>query len=367
MLTENDLRELVEFHAPELILSVYLNTEPSQGNADAYKLRLRNMLKQVDLPPDTEAIEHYFNQEYQWTGRGVAVFSCAPRNFFRAYPLAVPVPNLIYAGEHASVKPLADLLDSFGGYGVVLVDKQGARLFSFHLGELKEQEGVLGEEVKHTKRGGASSFPGRMGGIAGRTNYEDELVDRNMREAADFAAHFFEANHVRRILIGGTDDNVALFRGHLPKSWQSLVVGSAPFAMTATHNEVLARAIEIGQQAEKAREARVVDHLLTAAGKNAGGVVGLQPTLGAVGSDRVQTLVVKSGYQTPGYQCTACSALTVEGGAACPQCGEKLERVLDVVEVAVGDVMRHGGEVEMLTASPALEAAGESIGALLRY
>jgi hypothetical protein len=72
-------------------LSVYLNTEPSAGNADAYKLRLRNMLKDYKLPEDVEAIERYFNQEYNWSGRSVAVFSCQPQGFFRAYPLAIPV------------------------------------------------------------------------------------------------------------------------------------------------------------------------------------------------------------------------------------------------------------------------------------
>jgi hypothetical protein len=61
MFTESDLRELVEFTAPDPVLSVYLNTEPSAGNADAYRLRLRNMLKDIKLPEDVEAIERYFH------------------------------------------------------------------------------------------------------------------------------------------------------------------------------------------------------------------------------------------------------------------------------------------------------------------
>ena len=44
------------------------------------------------------------------------------------------------------------MFDVYGGYGVILVDRQGARVFHFHLGELVEQEGVLGTLVKHTKR-----------------------------------------------------------------------------------------------------------------------------------------------------------------------------------------------------------------------
>ncbi len=170
MLSESDLRELIEFSATQPMLSIYLNTVPTEGNADAYKLRLRNMLIGVTLRKDVSAVERYFDHEYNWSGRSIAVFSSAADGFFRAHPLAVSVPSQVYVSGRPAVKPLADVLDAFGGYGVVIVDKQGARVFFFHLGELREQEGVMGEVVKHTKRGGASTFPGRRGGIAGQTN-----------------------------------------------------------------------------------------------------------------------------------------------------------------------------------------------------
>src|SRR5512146_1142815 len=132
MLSENDLRELLDFNSESPVLSVYMSTEPSEGNADTHIRRLRSMLKEINLTQDVQAMERYIANEYNWAGRGFAGFSCSPKNFFRAYPLAVPVRNLIHISDRPSVKPLASLLDNFGGYGVVLVDKQGARLFFFH-------------------------------------------------------------------------------------------------------------------------------------------------------------------------------------------------------------------------------------------
>jgi len=256
MFSDNDLRELLEFKSSEPVLSLYLNTDLTEENADAYRLRLRNMLKAINLPEDVSAVEQYVNHQFDWSGRALAAFSCASQGFFRAYPLAVPVQNTIRVSDRPSVKPLADLLDTYGGYGVALVDKQGARLFFFHLGELHEQEGVLGELVKHTKRGGASSFPGRQGGVAGRTNRMEEKIERNLKDAAEFATHFFEENHVRRVLIGGTDENVASFRSLLPKAWQSLVMGTFAMSMTASHADVLSKALQIGKEAEHQREHR---------------------------------------------------------------------------------------------------------------
>ena len=85
MLNERDLQELLDYKAQHDVLSVYLNTDPALGNADVYKLKLRSKLKEIDLPDDVSAIERYFDHEYDWSGRSVAVFSCAMEQFFRAY------------------------------------------------------------------------------------------------------------------------------------------------------------------------------------------------------------------------------------------------------------------------------------------
>jgi peptide chain release factor subunit 1 len=365
MLSENDLRELLDFNTEQPVLSVYLNTDPSEGNADVHKLRLRSMVKEINLTKDVEAIERYINHEYNWSGRGVAVFSCSHDGFFRVYPLAVPVRNLVHISDRPSVKPLASLLDNYGGYGVVLVDKQGARLFFFHMGELREQEGVLGETVKRTKHGGGgSSVPGRRGETAANRTV-DEVVDRNMKDAVDFSVHFFETNHVRRILVGGTEENGKLFCSLLPKSWQSLVMGTFPMSMTATHAEVRSRAFELGMQVENEREKRLVDRLMTMAAKESGAVTGLEKTLQAVNEGRVQTLVVSEGFRKNAYRCKSTGWLTIKPEDACS--GEDdIEKVYDVVDLVVNQVMRSGGEVDVIMSSETMEKAG-GIGAILRY
>ena len=60
MLSENDLRELLNFNADEPVLSVYLNTDPSEGNADTHIRRLRSMLKEINLTQYVQAIDHFF-------------------------------------------------------------------------------------------------------------------------------------------------------------------------------------------------------------------------------------------------------------------------------------------------------------------
>jgi peptide chain release factor subunit 1 len=366
MLTETNLQELLGYQTESRVLSIYLNTNPTEGSADVYKLNLRSMLKDINLSSDVIAVDNYISAKYDWSGRSVAVFSCAPDNFIRAYSLAIPVHNQVVVGNHPYVKPLASLLDYYGGYGVALVDKQGARLFSFHLGELKEQEGILGESVRHTKHGGASARSGMRGGMTGQTRYEDEVADRNIRDVADFATHFFIENNVRRVLIGGTEENIALLRNQLPKSWQSLIVGTFPMSMTASKVDVLEKALQIGKQAEFYKEEQVLKKLVTGAAKDKKGVLGLDETLGAVHDGRVQVLVIQDGYRATGYQCQGCGYVTAREMPVCLFCGSKFDQIPDAVEMAVHNVMKAGGDVEVLQHQHKISGF-ENIGALLRY
>lgn len=365
MLTDRDLQELLNYSSPQPMLSIYLNTDPAEGSSDAQKLQLRNWLEEVKSSDDQAAVMKYFEQLRDAKGRGLAMFSCASSGFFRAYSLAVTLRNQMFVGDHPYVKPLADLLDAFGSYGVAVVDKQGARLFHFHMGELIEQEGIMGEEVRRTRGKASSSSPGGRGGVSSQARNNDEMSSRNIREAADFSVKFFEEVHARRILIGGTDENIAQFRQYLPKSWQSLVAGTFPMSMTAIHTEVLTRAMQIGQDAEQQSERSLVETMLTAAAKGQDGAVRLEDTLKAVHAGRVKTLIVQEGLLLPAYQCMGCGHVLSQSLKACQFCGKNFQKINDAVELAIRKVMQAGGDVEIVRDNPDLKEVG--IGALLRY
>ncbi len=366
MFTEHDLRELLDFKTEHQVLSVYLNTDPSLGSADAYKLRLRSMMKDVNLKNDVQNTEAYIDFDYDWSGRGVAMFSCAAEGFFRAFSFAVPVRDRVRISERIHVKPLADLLDFYGGYGVALVDKIDARLFYFHLGELLEEQELSGESVRRTKRGGGSQALGRRGGTAGQTNYVEEVADRNIKEAAEFASRFFGEFNVRRVLIGGTEENITVFRNHLPKTWQSLVVGSFPISKNANKTEIMERALRVGQESEEQKQVKLVQALITNEAKGLGGVINLEDTLNAVHDGRVHMLIIREGYRSPGFRCQGCGYLTTEQLESCPFCENQFEKIPDAVELAVRRVMRDGGEVEVLR-DTVVDQDFDKIGAILRY
>ncbi len=366
MFTENDLRELLEFKTDHQVLSVYLHTGPTLGSADAYRPRLRGMLKDVELEKDARNIEHYIDFEFDWSGKGVAIFSCYEEDFFRTYVFAVPLRDRVRFSERPYVKPLADLLDFYGGYGLAMVDKIDAQLFYFHLGEILDSKEIAGESIRHTKRGGGSQAQGRRGGIAGQTNHTEEVAERNIKDSADLAARFFTDHNVRRVIIGGTEENVTAFRNHLPKAWQSLVVGSFPIGKNASQTEIMERALQVGQEAERQKQVKLIQTIVTSEAKGRQGVINLEDTLNAVHDGRIHTLVIRDGYQAPGFRCQGCGYLTTEELQTCPFCENNFDEISDAVELAVRRVMRDGGEVEVVHNVEEQRDFGQ-VGALLRY
>lgn len=368
MLTERDLSALIDHRAKHPVLSVFLDTDPSSGSNEIHRLQLRQLLKDFDEEAgrDTEAIMRFIQHEYDWSGRSLAIFSSVEDNFFRYYSLALSLRSRARRLNRPYVKPLVDLIDSYGHYGVVLVDKQGARLFHFHLGVLTELEGTLGEPIRHTKRGGGSQSPGRRGGTTGQTRYTEEVTERNLKDAAKFAADFFNQKQVRRVLIGGTEETVPRFLEFLPKRWKCLVMGTFPIEMTSGHPQVLEKAMAAASKFEREREFRLVEAVITAAAKGREGVIRLGDTLGAVQAGNVQTLVISEGYRAPGYRCVECRFITEQKLLRCPFCSGFIEKIEDAVELAIRQVLADGGEIEVLHDNEALKNAGQ-IGAVLRY
>jgi peptide chain release factor subunit 1 len=365
MFTQEDLQELLAFDGGDgKVVSVYLDADTGEQSSDVIKKQVRALLRDVEgHEEDVEAIENYINFSHDWSKPGLALFSCQPE-FFRAYPAAVAFRNRVRFGRKPYVKPLAHLLDHYAHYGVILVDRVGARFFDFHLGELQEVNGTMGEDVRKLKHGSGSSAIGRRGGESGG-HHEEEVVLRNLREAATAANQFFARRNIRRLFVGGTAETVSQFREYLPKQLQSCLAGTFPMDMDANENEVRDRSLALLREANGHREEKLVESMITAAAKGAQAVVGLPATLQAVSDGRVQTLVISDGYRTPGFTHNGTNYLTADRNNN-PFGDGAMTQVEDVVEAAVARTMEQGGHVEVISENPHLENAGR-IGAILRY
>ena len=364
MFSEKDLQALLDYSADSQVLSVYLNTDPTKINTEAAKLQLRNWLKKVEIPEDGQKVEDFINLEYDWSAKTLVLFSAQAVDYFQTYQFNLSAPEIMFVGDRPIIRPLVRLIDAFSGWGVVLVDKQGARFFSFDLGELTKKQSIDGEEIKQFKRGGGS-MPGRMGAADLSGNIEN-VIEQNIKDVIDAASAFFSKHHIRRILIGGTDDNIARFKDELPKSWQSLVVGELSVGMNASDSEVWDQAMEEALIIQKKINQSLVEQAITLAAKGNNGVIGLTDTLSMIHEGRIKTLLVMQDFEQEGFRCDGCGHIAIQAIEICPLCGGSFNRIDAAVEMAVHEALRNNAEVKVISESEALEKAGKICG-ILRY
>jgi hypothetical protein len=338
MFERKDLEALAAFEGEAPVVSLYLNLPPHlRGTPDAYRARLKGLLKESwkgAAEEDLEALEAFFEKDFDWAGRSVVVFSSQKNNFWRVESFAVPIKSTIHIGDKPFIMPLATLMDNYGSFGVALIDQQSIRMFHFHLGELVASSKLGGEEIKRAKSGGGVAGRSRGDDVSGHTQ---EMVNRNLKEAAEALEVFCVQQRIEHLLLGGAETALHQFKGLLGQPYRDRVEGMFTIAVRAPDAEVLARALEIMQANEEAREARLVETVLTRAGKGANGVLGLEDTRAAVAAGRVQILVLVEGRLEP-----------------------------DIVDPLIGKTVGFGGEVEFVAPESSLANSG-GIGALLRY
>ncbi|MCS7039641.1 MAG: Vms1/Ankzf1 family peptidyl-tRNA hydrolase [Anaerolineae bacterium] len=364
MFRETDLQELVEFDGHNSpVVSLYLNVDPRQRTTEEYKLALRRLLDAAVIPtPDRERIERYVELEYDRQARGLVCFSCQEKGFWRAYTFQVPLEDAIMVDRRPLVRRLVEMIDTYGHLGVVAVDRQGARFFSFHLGVLEEATGMVGEEVRRHKQGGWAAQRYQR--------HEDETALANLREAVEQTERLARQYNWRRLVLAGTDANVARFQELLPTSLQKLVVGTMPLELNASIQEVRDRAEAVALQARSASILQLAADLVVAAAKGNNAVLGLGPTVEAIQSGRVYHLLFTEDYEVEEgrvRRCEHCGYLGTGDEEACPLCGGEYRPLPDAINTLARRTLVQGAQVTVLPPDNPLMAAGHPIGAFLRF
>jgi peptide subunit release factor 1 (eRF1) len=371
MFSKQELKELAAYRSQQPpVLSVYLNVDSTQITTEQYRLTLRGMLKSVAEradQADADAIEQYIELEYDRQGNGLALFSSG--SFWRVYALAYSVGDSIHVGRQPYIKPLADYADAYDRYGVVLVDREGARLLMFNQGALQDATGTLGEEIKSrigdaSGRGGRSGAGTGLGMSSGLDQKIDQIAARNLREVVELTQRFYRAGQCERIILGGTGENRARFLSMMPKSLQEKVIGDFPIDMYASELEILHRSMPIIEASIGERKEALVGNVISAARKGMGSL-GLAGTLVAIQERRVQTLVIQEGFQQSGRICANCDYLTLRESDACPVCGGETRVLEDIVEHLVHRAIDIDVEVAFVQDDRLVQEG--SIGSLWRF
>jgi peptide subunit release factor 1 (eRF1) len=241
---------------------------------------------------------------------------------------------------------------------VIHIDQEGARLYTFNLGVLEGADGYIGEEVKLHRSGGWSN----------PRIQRHELVQarRNLQDAAEAAEEFYRDTGTRRLILAGTDKNVAHYRDLLSHRLRAMVIGQIAADANASPNDLRDKALELADAAEKRESAAIADRIIAATQAGGNAVLGLADTLTAVQFGRASHVVALASYAQPAYRFVDSGHIVLELSEDADLQSGRVQNLPDGVESCLRRALAQDIGVTVLDQHAGLEQAGK-IGALTRY
>ncbi|MEW6409639.1 MAG: hypothetical protein AB1488_05945 [Nitrospirota bacterium] len=373
MVTHKELQELINTAGDgNLFVSLYLNVNPITNPKGDYQIHFKNLLKkELDrigkqgekmLREDIRRIEIFLNGNRRDFKKGLTIITSAPVEFWRIYHLSVPVRNELVIDKTPHIKPLTDILDNYQRYAVVLVDKESARIFLIHLGEIEEYTEMFTPDIpgKHKKGGWFALEETR------RTRHIEHHITMHLKDVVKVLEGFLPQEYIGRIILGGSHEALLRFRSMLPITIADKVAGTFSAEMFASNQDILKKSMEAIEQIELQKEKELVDEMITRTHKNEYGVLGIDDVLTSLREGKIHKLIFHEGYTTSGLRCINCDFLTVQGVEQCPYCGRVVEPFNYIVDLVVQKAVEQGARVEVIRENERLKSAG-NIGAILRF
>ena len=367
------LRELASLR-PEghKVLSLYLNLDPSEfPTPKARKTELESLLDVVEravrddglpheqaqeLKRDIERIRTWFTSDFDASGtRGAAVFAASGIDLFDVHRLGRPVPSEVTIDDSPFIEPLAGMPGE-DGYGVLLINRQLARILTGGADELREVVSFVDDVHRWHDQGGWSQARFQRG-------IQKETKD-HVKHAGDELFKLFKRGVAQRLIIGCPDEMRGEVEHTLHSYLRERIAGHLDIDVKANPKDVAREAAEIIQRDERDRERHWLDRLQAGLGRNERAAAGLAGTLEALNEQRVEALLVANGFRAEGYVSSRVDFVSAEPGASAT--GEELQRRDDVVESAMERALEQSAEVVVVRHHDDLKAVG-SIAAVLRF
>jgi peptide chain release factor subunit 1 len=366
--------ELESFRAPDRrVSSYYLDLGPQRpGNGEATLRALKNALarerKRIDQLDVRPAVRHALRHDWELVAElaptvigerhtlGLACFVASDSGYGRALRLPWPVRSRAFFEDGFVLWPLQQILDQSDRYGLILTDKDDARLFLYFQGQIEELARIKDPLP------GRIRFPDPIRNWH-YTNKHVEYFHRHFEHAAEAALRQYTQEPFEHLIIGGLWETLPQFEAHLHRYLRDRVV--ARWDIDVQHTP----ALQVGEKAHQQeqqflqRQAREVWKAIQDQLRKHG-AVGAEAVFAALWGRRVQTLLIEPGVARPGYRCTACGRLTRNGGP-CPECGGETAEVADAYDEAVREAIEQSAQVRYWN-DPALSAA-DAVAAFRRY
>lgn len=359
------------------VLSLYLDVDRAKevNRNRGFERALHNMIRshesqsispslRADWLNCRKAVEEFVHS-YQPSKRSLLIFSNPRRPFWWHCELTVPLENELSFSDSPYLRPLAEKMDEYERYGVVLLDSERARFFSVYMGEIEELQEITTDVPRKTQTSGTDQIWSQKH----QQRHHREHVVQHFRDVIEKLRDFTEENRFEALALGGSQQATADLVQALPKALSRRVAGTFTLPVSAKPQEALSHTKEIETRQRQVRQQELIDSLITMTNKGGKATLGLADTVEAINEGKVWRLVYDKSLLATGFVCRECGMLFAgENHGRCRRCGVETEPTPNLVNNAIAKVIEAGGSIDEVSdgAASRLAEIGH-IGALLRY
>jgi peptide subunit release factor 1 (eRF1) len=374
MISKQDLERILSRPPSERpVVSLFLDMSVNQNNKRQWEVFLSQKRTQLEeTEPEmiarqghsvdalADRIRGWIAEDFAEANRGVVIYAEVGGDYFEAMQFPVPVQNRLVVADRPVVGPLAQVLESYHHYGVVLLDREHVRILSVYLGSLLDEIERHGDPLpvpSHVKAGGYSQ--------ARLQRRKAEEMRHFFKEFAAEVEEFVARYQPQDLVLLGTEENTAKFREFLPDSLLQKVVHTGNMWVDEPAAGVMEKLDPLLRAEVDRHNREVVEQLKDRVAHDYLATAGWQGTLAALQEGKVDTLVLAQDQRQDGVRCGQCGFVFARELTACPYDGSSTLEGVDVVEEMVR--MAEGQGVHIAFAAPTEVQELKGAGALLRF
>jgi peptide chain release factor subunit 1 len=360
------------------VTSLYLKLEPQDRQNLKYKLKAKNLIKDVrealnkcglsksaldSIDSDFNKISIYIEKATDISEcRGLAVFSSTGEDFWEIYKLPEIYRNQLVVDRSPLLGQLIKINDEYSDIVTVLIDRKKARIFRldpegahevldyFYPGASRTRkftstEGKFKQRV--SPRVGTGNLVQGYGEHGFHRTIENE-IHQHYKYIADKIFEYYKDNKFKWLILGGTEKNISEFSDHLHTYLRDILAGTIkadiekikPYlVMDATLDALKSKKLDkqkklLAEFEEKRASGLTVD--------------GINSTLSALSKGQLRVLFVEEEFSAPGFMCPETGVLlTEEKRELCPEEAEPVY-VVDVADLSIEEAFRQKAEIEIL-------------------
>jgi len=374
-----ELKEILNFiPTGELIISIYLPVDSSKLSRQDYITQLNSMIgqsrenleKEENLNKNQkknlldlfEKIKKYVNEVFRPESAKTLLIYAGEKGFWEEIRLPVVLKPRLVIDPKPHTQVLRNLLQNYKRYGILLIDKEKAQIYSMYLGEIKEYLAAFISDVP-PKVNYRSQLAFKEKNILSRI---EEKLHHFFKLANDRTFELFRDGKFDSLILAGRKEILSQFKNYLHSYLQQKYIGDINAEPDTSITIIKEKAQKIITESENKYKNELINKLIDEYNPNGWCVLGIEATIGALIREQVRIVVYDINFKTDGYICNVCNYMTIKPVDECPYCKGKLVYYNDITDEIVEDALNQGCEIVDVDGNERLIEAG-SIGAVLRY